>query len=236
MKISGITHIGRRETNEDRYLIEGWGNGRVLLAVADGMGGHAAGERAAELVCGSLSEFDVGTSDPEEELTRRVRVANRAILEHVRRNEDLEGMGSTLTAAFITGEAVYWVSVGDSRLYLIRQGDMVQVTDDHTLPGLLLREGGIERRDARVHPLRNMLLSCVGREEFRMDTGSFRLNPGDVLLLSTDGLHDSVPEERIFSIMKSEADLESRLRDLVEAALSAKGRDNITIVVLESVR
>jgi len=233
MKTYGVTHIGRRETNEDRFVIKEFDNGSVLLAVADGMGGHAGGEKAAEVVCGSLLEFDGNSADPERELTRLTRAANLRVSEEVLQNADLEGMGSTLTAVFVNNGVAYWVNVGDSRLYLAREDIMVQVTDDHTIPGVMLQEGEIGREEARLHPMRNMLLSCIGREKFQMDSGSLTLRVGDLLLLSTDGLHDRIPEEQIASIIHAAADLESILHALVNAALDAGGRDNITIVALE---
>ena len=107
MKTYGVTHIGRRETNEDRFVIKEFDDGSALLAVADGMGGHAAGEKAAEIVCGSLLEFDSNSEDPEKELTKLTQAANRRISEHVQQDAKLEGMGSTLTAAFVNNGVAY---------------------------------------------------------------------------------------------------------------------------------
>ena len=234
MKTYGVTHIGQREANEDRFVIKEFDDGSVLLAVADGMGGHAAGGKAAAIVCGSLLEFDGNTANPEQELTKLTQAANRKISEHVQQDANLEGMGSTLTAAFVADSGVAtWVNVGDSRLYLARENIMVQITDDHTIPGVMLQEGEIGPEEARLHPMRNMLLSCIGREEFQMDSGSFILSAGDLILLSTDGLHDGMPEKQISSIIQSHADLEARLKALVNAALAAGSRDNITAVALE---
>lgn len=233
MKTYGVTHIGRRETNEDRFVIKEFDDGGVLLAVADGMGGHAGGEKAAEIVCGSLLEFDRNSANPEKELTKLARAANCGISEQVRQDADLEGMGSTLTAAFANTGVATWANVGDSRLYLAHRNILVQVTDDHTVPGVLLQEGEIGREEARLHPMRNMLLSCIGRDKFQMDTGTLSLHAGDLILLSTDGLHDRIPEERISSIIHASAALEAKLHALVNAALDAGGRDNITIVALE---
>ena len=233
MKTYGVTHIGRREINEDRFVIKAFEEGGVLLAVADGMGGHAAGEKAAEIVCGSLLEFDRNSASPEQELATLTQAANRRISEQVRQDADLEGMGSTLTAAFVNNGVATWVNVGDSRLYLVRGNMLVQVTDDHTIPGAMLQEGEIGREEARLHPMRNMLLSCIGRDKFQMDTGSLALQAEDLLLLSTDGLHDPIPEEQIASIIHASAALESKLQALVNAALDAGGKDNITIVALE---
>lgn len=234
MKTHGVTHIGRRESNEDRFAVKEFGDRRVLLVVADGMGGHVAGEKAAEIVCASLLNYDSHAAGPEDELARLAHEANRRVLRQVRLDAGLEGMGSTLTAVFVDNGVAYWVNVGDSRLYLARGGIVVQITDDHTVPGVMLRQGALERERARLHPLRHMLLSCIGREEFRMDTGRFTLHPGDLLLLSTDGLHDQLTQEEVASIVHGKAHLKSRLCALVDAALAAGGRDNITVVALET--
>lgn len=235
METYGVTHIGLvRERNEDRFLIREFENGSVLLAVADGMGGHAAGDRAAQITMESLADFAENPPNPEDELTRLAQAANRKILEEARQESSLEGMGSTLTAAFVKNGSTHWIHAGDSRLYLGRDNLLVQVSEDHTLLGLMLQEGDISREDARAHPMKNMLLNCVGREPFRIEMGTLQLQRGDLLLFTTDGLHDRVEEERIASIVHSEADLQFRLNSLVDAALTAGGRDNITVVALQT--
>lgn len=234
MKSFAVTHVGlTRENNQDRFLSKQLSDNSILLAVADGMGGHSGGEVAAEIVCRCLSHFDANSVDPETELTDLAREVNRKILDLAEQQSSLDGMGTTLTAAFVRELMATWVHVGDSRLYLVREGIVVQITDDHTFPGIMVQDGEISREEARLHPMRNVLLSCIGREPFKMDTGSFPLNSGDLLVLSTDGLHDRVPEEQIESILVDTAlDLEAKLNALLSAALSAGGRDNITIVAL----
>jgi protein phosphatase len=158
--------------------------------------------------------------------------ANRRILDASAKDMSHNGMGTTLTAAFIDGAAAHWVHVGDSRLYLFRDGVLVQVTDDHTLAGLLLGAGEISAEEARVHPARNMLMSCLGRCDFEADTGTLELLANDLLLLSTDGLHDLVPEQDIADTLGGNGSIEDKPGLLVEAALGAGGRDNITVVLV----
>ena len=234
MRHYGVTHIGLRENNEDRFLIRELEDGNILLAVADGMGGHVGGEQAAQITVQSMLAFRMRYADPQEQMVNLAQDANRKISELMQRDASLDGMGTTLTAALIGNGAVHWVHAGDSRLYLIREGVIVQVTDDHTVPGLLLQEGEISRAEAHIHPMRNVLLNCICGERFELDTGILPVSGGDLILLSTDGLHDSVPEERIISILTdSNASLRAKLNALINAALTEGGRDNITVVGVE---
>ena len=235
MKFFSITHKGLvRSNNEDHCYVRSFDNGAVLLSLADGMGGHAAGEKAAQIAVDTVHTFESGLGDPESQLARLVETAHGKVLEASLQEMSHRGMGTTLTAAFVNDGVVYWAHVGDSRLYLLRGTDLVQVTDDHTIPGLLLKEGEITRDMMMTHPLRNMLLRCVGCEKFEPDRGHFGVREGDLFLLSTDGLHDLVPEDAILSILCSDADLEGKLAALVRAALEAGGRDNITVVGAEA--
>jgi PPM family protein phosphatase len=151
----------------------------------------------------------------------------------VEKEPDLKGMGSTLTAAFVRGEAVFWAHVGDSRLYLFREDELTQITEDDTMAGFLLTEGELTREEARVHPGRNFLFDFIGSGEFEEETGSFTLRKGDLLLLTTDGLHDRVPEEKVVSILRSNSELDKKLDGLVSIALKESGKDNVTVVGVE---
>jgi protein phosphatase len=227
MKTFAITHTGLvREDNEDRYLSVELDGGSVLLAVADGMGGEAGGGLAAQIAKDCLEDFDPHSPEPEVHLLSLMQKAHEEILRQINDSPSYQGMGTTLTAAFATENRVHWAHIGDSRLYLFSGAELRQVTGDHTIPALLLRE-------AAMHPMRNILLRCIGSKHLEVDTGSFDLTEGDLLLLSTDGLHDEVPGDTIVSILSSEAGLEKRLEILVQQALEAGGRDNITIVGLE---
>jgi PPM family protein phosphatase len=234
MKVHFITQPGfAREHNEDRLLVRDFGKGTLLAAVSDGMGGHAAGELAAELVVEALNDFEPGMASIEAHLVDLLHSARRKILKALTLNAALEGMGATLSAIFVRSALAHWIHVGDSRLYLQRNDMLVQITEDHTLPGYLLAEGELTKEEARTHQLKHVLLNCIGSEPFHASTGTLEVMEHDLLLLSTDGLHDMLPEEQIESILSSKADLNERLEGLFRAALAAGGSDDMTVVGIE---
>jgi serine/threonine protein phosphatase PrpC len=231
MEVFSLTHQGlKRADNQDRFFVRSYDSAAWLLAVADGMGGEAAGDQAAQCAIESLQDFQPLTTDPIAQLLALYKKASNDIYERVRENNHLSGMGTTLTAAFLKGEKVYWAHVGDSRIYLLTAGELQRITWDHTLPDTLLKEGDITPEEARNHPAQNLLLQCVGCGRFKASTGIFRINAGDMVLLSSDGLNHEVPEEVIRDLLGGGGSLENRLQALVQAALDSGGRDNITVV------
>ena len=142
-------------------------------------------------------------------------------------------MGTTLTVAVVRKEMIHWAHVGDSRLYKFNGDELFQVTEDDTMAGFLLAEGEINKEEARIHSTRNALFQCIGCGYFEAETGTFALKVRDLLLLSTDGLHDQVPEETIVSILGSDDGLKEKLEAPVSAALDVGGRDNMTVVGAE---
>lgn len=235
MKAWAITHPGfKRLDNQDRYLIREYAGGGMLLAVADGMGGEAAGDLAAQMAVEGLRGLDPGRPVTEAGLTQLFRAACRKILCKAEANPGLEGMGTTLTAAFVAERRAVWAHVGDSRLYLWRRGELSQISRDHTAAAFMAEEGMLDREQARSHPARHMLLDCVGCGDCEPDSGTLGLRPGDRLLLATDGLHDRVPARTIAAVLGDpQGGLEQRLEALVQEALRAGGRDNITVVGLQ---
>jgi len=234
MKVLAITHQGLvRENNEDRFLMKRHDNDAVLLAVADGMGGHVGGEEAARIATRSLNDFNPNSQDVKAHFIELVEASHRNIQASTAEKPALKGMGTTLTVVFLDKGTAHWAHIGDTRLYLLRKGQLIRVTRDHTIPGLLLHQGEITASEARLHPLRNMLLRCIGCGNTEADTGSFELKEGDLILLSSDGLHDMVPEETIEVILNSKINLKEKLKELVSAALNVGGRDNITAVAAE---
>jgi len=234
MKTYSVTHKGFvREQNQDRFLVKDYADGTILLAVADGAGGEAEGERAAEIAKESLSRFDPSSTDIRGQLVEAMRAADKIIVDLVERNPEFRGMGSTMTVAFLQQSVVYWAHVGDSRLYLLHGDELSQITEDDTMAGFLLSEGEIDRDEARVHPGRNFLFECIGCGNFEAKTGSFSVQAGDLLLLTTDGLHDKITEEEMLAVLKSDGELKDHLETFVSAALEASGRDNVTAVALE---
>jgi protein phosphatase len=234
MKTAVVTHVGLvKEQNQDRFLIKEFSGDSVLIAVADGAGGTPAGQEASGVVIEKINDFQPDSPTPEANLVRLMQEADQKIFGIVEKEPDLKGMGSTLTAAFVRGEAVFWAHVGDSRLYLFRDDELTQITEDDTMAGFLLTEGEITREEARVHPGRNFLFDFIGSGEFEEETGSFTLRKGDLLLLTTDGLHDRVEEENLVSILRSNGELDKRLDGLVSIALEESGKDNVTVVGVE---
>jgi len=234
MKTAAVSHVGLvKDQNQDQFLIKEFSEDSVLIAVADGAGGTPAGEEASGVVIKKIEDFRPDLQSPQEHLVSLMQEADQKIFGVVEKEPDLKGMGSTLTAAFVKGEAVFWAHVGDSRLYLFRGNELTQITEDDTMAGFLLTEGEITREESRVHPGRNFLFDFIGSGEFEEETGSFTLRKDDVLLLTTDGLHDRVPEETLVSILRANSELEKKLDALVSIALEKSGKDNVTVVGVE---
>lgn len=219
----------QRPHNEDRCLSV---PERALFAVADGMGGQAAGEVASSLLVETLREELLPVPRiGEEELCRGVLRANERILREAELHPERRGMGTTATVLHIEGGVAWWAHVGDSRLYLSRRGRLQQVTRDHSYVEELVSRGELTEEEARNHPQKNMLLRAVGVEgDLSVDTGSFPLEQGDVLLLATDGLTNMVGDESIGKVLRENG--EEPARALVQQALAAGGSDNVTVVVV----
>ena len=207
----------------------------ACYVVADGMGGHAAGEVASRMLFDTVRVCLEGrTGIDEEELKRAIAEANRRICEAARASAALAGMGTTATILHIEGHTGIWAHVGDSRLYLLRAGALRQLTRDHSYVEDLVVQGEITEEEARRHPKRNMLTRAVGvAGELAVDTGRMELSPGDVLLLATDGLTNMVTDDAIRELLLagagSEGDMASRL---VARAVENGGLDNVTAVVV----
>ena len=236
MKSFAVKHRGLvKEDNQDLFFVKEFDDGCILLAVADGLGGMVGGKRAAEMAKECLGNFNPDCESVEAHIEELMQEANRKIMEIVENEPDMEGMGTTVTAAFVMNGIVRWAHVGDSRLYLFRDDELHQITEDDTMAGFLLSEGELTKEEARVHPGRQFVFQCIGGSgEFEADTGSFKIREGDLLLLSTDGLHDEVPEEKIVRILESKIELKEKLESLVSTALDTGGKDNIAVVVAET--
>lgn len=228
MLAHALTDIGKvRETNEDSFVCQ-----PPLFVVADGMGGHVAGEIASRLASETVSLHvgaHAGEVNPQTLLSQAITQANLLIHRMAKEKSEYAGMGTTLTAAYVEGPRLYWGHVGDSRLYLLRDGALRQVTEDHSLVGELVRNGSITAEEALVHPHRNILTRAVGTgETIRVDTGSLDLMPGDAMLLCTDGLTNLVTDTDIAASMGMGG---AQVPDaLVARANAAGGLDNITVI------
>ena len=230
----GITHAGKvRQNNEDALLV-GEGEDETLFVVADGIGGFEAGEVASSLAVDVLKDLH-----PDVPFKAAIGEANRRIVAAGRGDEKLSGMGTTVVAIRFGGtprEPVAEVAhVGDSRAYLMRGGDMIPITEDHSLVAELVRSGDLTRDQAAEHPQKNLITRALGAdEEVDVDTAILPIEAGDRILLCSDGLSDMVSETGISEILAdSPDDPERAARVLLSAALDAGGNDNITIVIVD---
>lgn len=231
----GATHTGRvRAGNEDSFWL-----GEAVYAVADGMGGHQAGEIASDAALEPLRALDLAAVDrPQqvgEALAAAVRGANTIVVERAATDPHLEGMGTTLTAIAIRQDQLYVAHVGDSRAYLLRdQEEMSQLTTDHTLVERLVQEGRLSRDEVSTHPQRNVITRAIGHES-TVDAEllpPITLRDGDQILLCSDGLSGPVDDELIASILAGTPDGESAVARLLAQANAAGGPDNITAVLV----
>ncbi len=226
---AAATHVGRiRETNQDRALVSG-----QLSAVADGMGGHAGGDRAAALAIAELGGIR-GTISAER-LIKVVQAANKRIFT-VALAPELRGMGTTIVAAVVDDETgvLSLINVGDSRGYQLRNGVLRQVTNDHSLVEDLLRSGRLTEDEAKVHPQRNIVTRVLGiGEDVDVDLFQIDVQPGDRYVLCSDGLTNEVDDAGIASILQSHPTCGSAADQLVRVAVDAGGRDNVTVAVID---
>ena len=229
MKVYAMTDVGRvRPINEDScYTPEA---GERFCAVADGMGGHNAGEVASALAVKVFADYmrdvQVVTSDA---LRASVARANDAVYNASLEAPEVSGMGTTFSALAMEGDTAYIAHVGDSRIYLVRRGALMQMTMDHTLVEEMVLKGLITVREARVHPKRNIITRALGTEpRVQIDMTQLALRPGDVFFLCSDGLTNHVPEREILTTAMSDLGWQEKLRRLVGIALENGGQDNIT--------
>jgi protein phosphatase len=228
---SARTDTGRRRRrNEDAFVCE-----PPLFAIADGMGGAQAGEVASRLAAESLREREHGELSALEQTVELIREANRRVYAYSSENASARGMGTTMTVALVDGNRVTIGHVGDSRAYLLRDEQLTQLTQDHSLVAELVRSGRLTPEDAESHPRRSVITRALGTDsEVEVDVFSLQARDGDLYLLCSDGLTSMVADVEIERILASaRADLDDAAKKLIEAANSAGGEDNITVVVFE---
>jgi protein phosphatase len=225
--VGAATDIGQvREGNEDSYLVL-----EPLFAVADGMGGHRGGEVASALALETIRHL---FEEREGSLSEQVEEANRAVFQRSAADRAVQGMGTTLTAALVQDDGVRLAHVGDSRAYLYRDGELHQLTSDHTLVHRMVEEGEISEEEAETHPKRSILTRALGVDDaVQVDEGIVEVRAGDRLLLCTDGLTVMVSDEEIRAVLDRTPDPQEAAERLVAAANRAGGVDNITAVILE---
>jgi serine/threonine protein phosphatase PrpC len=215
----------QRRGNEDSYYAR-----MPLYVIADGMGGAQSGEVASRIATEVFDE-DLENGSPEEQLAARAREANRRIYELAREDVSHSGMGTTLTGAFVYGDEVAIVHVGDSRAYLFRDGELRRITRDHSLVEELRRRGQLTNEQASEHPQRSVITRALGPEpDVEVDVHTHQVRSGDVFLLCTDGLTDMVSEDDLRAALIDTPTLEAAVDRLIEEANAAGGRDNITVI------
>lgn len=219
--------LGRqRQGNEDNLFVRA-----PLFVVADGMGGAQAGEVASEM---AVESFTSGLPDgePAEGLRHVIETANRAIHDRSRTEAKTAGMGTTVTAAYVGEREVTIAHVGDSRAYVLRDGELTRLTRDHSLVGELVARGKLTEEQAEMHPQRSVITRALGSEpDVEVDVHVYAARAGDVFMLNSDGLTSMVPEQRVKEILGAASSLEQAGRELIAAANDAGGRDNITVIL-----
>ncbi|MGI6059965.1 MAG: Stp1/IreP family PP2C-type Ser/Thr phosphatase [Blautia sp.] len=239
MKSYSITDVGQKRTVNQDFVFTSEtpvGNLPNLFVVADGMGGHKAGDFASsyavEVLLSTIREDE--NSNPVKIIRAAIENANTQLLREASDNEAMSGMGTTMVLVTIVGHYAYVANVGDSRLYLIDENKISQITKDHSLVEEMVRMGEISRDDARNHPDKNIITRALGAgRDVDVDFFDIRLTPGDILLLCSDGLSNMVPDEDIRQVIRTSETLEETGRRLVSMANDNGGRDNIAVVLVE---
>lgn len=238
MKTFSKTDIGRkREVNQDYVFVSDQPVGNIpnLLIVADGMGGHNAGDYASKFVVEVLKkELAKSREDgPRAMMKKAIASANHQLIAESKTDAKLEGMGTTLVAATVIEHTLYFANVGDSRLYLLND-EIRQLSKDHSLVQEMVRLGGLNAEEAKHHPDKNIITRAIGvKEDIEIDFFEYRLKKGDIILMCTDGLSNMVEDEEIFQIVRSSRDVVEAVEQLIERANSNGGKDNIGVIVAE---
>ena len=238
MKAFALTDVGqRRKINQDCVYasVEQVGNLPNLFIVADGMGGHKAGDFASRFAVNAVRE-SIGASqetNPIKLIRDAIELANRGILRESDEHEEMRGMGTTIVVTTIIDRYAYTANVGDSRLYLL--GDTLnQITKDHSLVEEMVRLGEITEAEARNHPDKNIITRAVGAtSNVDIDFFDYKVGPGGIILMCSDGLSNMVEDEEIRRILRRTISIEEKARVLVETANENGGKDNIAVILVE---
>lgn len=242
MKSYCLTDVGlKRENNQDFVYAQDHSVGPLpsLYAVADGMGGHKAGDLASRLCVETLVR-EIGESHEKKTvqvLTAAIRAANRAVLERAAADPGCEGMGTTLVLGVLDGMLLTVANIGDSRLYVIDDENIDQITHDHSLVEELVRSGRLSRERMREAPNKNIITRAIGggsgNPDVKIDFFDVAMHPGDLILLCSDGLSNMLEDREIFRIVHREDSLEKTARRLVDEANRSGGKDNISVVLVK---
>jgi PPM family protein phosphatase len=230
-----------RNVNEDRAVVKEGIGGLSLAIVADGMGGHQAGDTASQITVEVVQEEverlcrGPSPADCVDHLREAIRKANALVYETAGKKEYYRGMGTTITAAIADSRQLLIGHIGDSRAYLINHEKAMQLTEDHTLVNELVKSGQITAEEAQTHPRRNVVTRSLGTDaEVEIDITTVPWESGDLLLLCSDGLTNLVDFDEMLLTLRSDTELEEKAERLIERALAAGGSDNITVVLLSN--
>jgi serine/threonine protein phosphatase PrpC len=225
-----VSHTGRkRRHNEDAYVCR-----PPVFAIADGMGGARAGEVASSLAAAAVETDDVG-GDGKERVAAMIQAANRSVYERSSKDAEVAGMGTTMTVALVEDAGVTFGHVGDSRAYVLRDGALEQLTDDHSLVAELVRGGKLSAEEAVHHPQRSVITRALGTDpDVDVDTFTVDAREGDVYVLCSDGLTDMIGDDEIGEVLSERrVRLDDAAHELVRRANKAGGQDNITVIAFE---
>lgn len=238
-KAAGLSDVGRcRKTNQDEFFLDG---SRGIYAIADGMGGHAAGEVASDLainaLAGSTQEVDgekLTAQDAAELIRTALNEGNRKICDSVRERPEWRGMGTTIVALILAGDTAVVGHVGDSRAYLLREGKLRQLTSDHSWVNEQVKLGLLTPDQAHRHPMRNIVTRALGNQKsVEVDVIDETVRPGDVFALCSDGLNGMLSDEEIRETLAAHPNVpQDACRALVDRANACGGEDNITVIVM----
>ena len=238
VSVFGDTDVGRvRSVNQDSVVVRAGDDaplGEALIAVADGMGGHAAGEVASQMSLDMLISSLASSDAPDERAMRDAfSRANAGVLSAASQNPEYRGMGTTLVAGLLTGHELIVGNVGDSRMYLYRDGEMTRATQDHSWVSEMAAAGALTEEQAANHPRRNILTRALGvASSVEADVERIALKRGDRLILCSDGLHGMVDDKTIAGVVGGKSlDLKKAARELIDLANKAGGTDNITVAL-----
>lgn len=227
-----LTDIGfKKSSNQDRVCARQINGQTWLFAIADGLGGQPGGAEAADIVMTVMEKFTPHPDDFQQQVVGLLLKANEKIIKEGDERPELWCMGSTAEVALLREYMVFWAHIGDSRLYHLNKKRLKQITNDHNLAGELLSEGKISAEERDVHPGLNFLTQSLGEDDIEPDHGSFSLDPGDLLMLCTDGLHDLISLETIEHVLRANSELPVKIEALKIKALDAGGDDNIGLVL-----
>jgi len=224
-----VSHTGRkRRHNEDAYVCD-----PPLFAIADGMGGARAGEVASSLAAAAVQADDAG-GDGKERVAALIQAANRSVYERSSNDAEVAGMGTTMTVALVEETGVTFGHVGDSRAYVLRDGALEQLTDDHSLVAELVRGGKLSAEEAVHHPQRSVITRALGTDpDVDVDTFTVEAHEGDIYVLCSDGLTDMIGDDEIGEVLGERRSLDDATEELVRRANRAGGQDNITVIAFE---